>query len=57
MLQEKTELYDAELRQLQAGRSVAPRDAHEAVALIERELPQEHPHLLAQLVEPRSGST
>lgn len=56
-LEDEAEQRDAELRQLQAGRSVAPRDTHEAVALIERELPQARPHLLAQLVEPRSGST
>ena len=56
-LKDETEQRDTELRQLQAGRSVAPRDTHEAVALIERELPQARPHLLAQLVEPRTGST
>lgn len=56
-LTEEAEQRDAELRQLQAGRSVAPRDTHEAVALIERELPQARPYLLAQLVEPRAGST
>ncbi|WP_457330144.1 ATP-binding protein [Rhizobacter sp. P5_C2] len=56
-LKDEAEQRDAELRQLQAGRSVAPRDTHEAVALIERELPQARPHLLAQLVEPRTGST
>jgi DNA repair exonuclease SbcCD ATPase subunit len=48
---------DAELRLLQAGRSMGPREAHEAVALIARELPQAHPHLLAQLVEPRPGTS
>lgn len=53
---DETEQHDAELRQLQAGRSVAPRDTHDAVALIERELPQARPHLLAELVEPRPGS-
>ena len=56
-LKDEAEQRDAELRQLQAGRSVAPRDTHEAVTLIEREFPQARPHLLAQLVEPRSGST
>jgi energy-coupling factor transporter ATP-binding protein EcfA2 len=56
-LADEAEQRDAELRQLQAGRSVAPRDTHEAVALIEHELPQARPHLLAQLVEPRAGST
>lgn len=55
-LKDETEQRDAELRQLQAGRSVAPPDTHVAVALIERELPQARPHLLAQLVEPRPGS-
>jgi len=55
-LTDEGEQRDAELRQLQAGRSVAPRDTHDAVTLIERELPQARPHLLAQLVEPRSGS-
>lgn len=55
-LKDETAQRDAELRQLQAGRSVAPRDAHEAVVLIEHELPQARPHLLAQLVEPRIGS-
>lgn len=44
---------DAELRLLQSGRVLGPRDAHEAIDLIERELPQARPHLLAQLVEPR----
>ena len=47
---------DAELRLLQSGRALGPRDAHEAVDLIERELPEARPHLLAQLVEPRSGT-
>lgn len=55
-LADEHEQRDAELRLLQAGRSVGPRDAHEAVALIARELPQAHPHLLAQLVEPRPGT-
>ena len=55
-MRDETEQRGAELRQLQAGRSVAPPDTHEAVALIERELPQARPHLLAQLVEPRAGS-
>lgn len=56
-LTDEAEQRDAELRQLQAGRSVAPRDTHEAVTLIEREFPHARPHLLAQLVEPRTGST
>ncbi|MCW5255353.1 ArsR family transcriptional regulator [Verminephrobacter aporrectodeae subsp. tuberculatae] len=50
---------DAELRVLQAGRGLglpAAREATAAVALIEQELPQAHPHLLAQLVEPRPGT-
>ena len=45
-----------ELSQLQAGRAPGPREAHQALALIEQALPQAHPHLLAQLVEPRPGS-
>ncbi|MBI5329976.1 MAG: ArsR family transcriptional regulator [Betaproteobacteria bacterium] len=44
---------DAELRLLQSGRARGPRDAQEAVALIEQEWPEARPHLLAQLVEPR----
>ena len=55
-LADETEQRDAELRLLQAGRSLGPREAHDAVALIERELPQAHPHLLAQLIEPRPGT-
>lgn len=55
-LADETEQRDAELRLLQSGRSLGPREAHDAVALIERELPQAHPHLLAQLVEPRAGT-
>ncbi|AKJ28709.1 SbcC/MukB-like Walker B domain-containing protein [Caldimonas brevitalea] len=47
---------DAELRRLQAGRAQGPKDAHDAVALIEGELPSARPHLLAQLVEPRAGT-
>lgn len=47
---------DAELRRLQGGRPLGPPDAHTAVDLIERELPDAHPHLLAQLVEPVAGS-
>ncbi|MBP7521388.1 MAG: ArsR family transcriptional regulator [Leptothrix sp. (in: Bacteria)] len=56
-LQDEAVQLDAELRRLQAGRSQGPKDAHEAVALIEQELPGAHPHLLAQLVEPLPGST
>ena len=48
---------DAELRHLQAGRSPASNDVRAALDLIEREMPQAHPHLLAQLVEPKAGST
>ena len=53
---DETAQRDAELRLLQAGRAIGPREAHEAVALIERELPEARPHLLAQLVEPREGT-
>lgn len=55
-LNDETEQHDAELRRLQSGRAQGPRDAHEAVALIEREIPAARPHLLAQLVEPRPGT-
>ncbi len=55
-LGEESEQRDAELRRLQAGRAQGPKDAHDAVALIERELPSARPHLLAQLVEPRPGT-
>jgi energy-coupling factor transporter ATP-binding protein EcfA2 len=55
-LKDDTEQRDAELRRLQAGRVQGPRDAHDAVALIERELPAARPNLLAQLVEPRPGT-
>jgi energy-coupling factor transporter ATP-binding protein EcfA2 len=48
---------DAELRHLQAGRSPASNDVRAALDLIEREMPQAHPHLLAQLVEPKAGGT
>ncbi len=47
---------DAELRLLQSGRVLGPPDAHAALDLIERELPQARPHLLAQLVEPKAGT-
>lgn len=47
---------DAELRLLQGGRPVGHPDAHTAVDLIEKELPDARPHLLAQLVEPAPGS-
>lgn len=55
-LKDETEQRDAELRRLQSGRTQGPKDAHEAVALIEREIPAARPHLLAQLVEPRPGT-
>jgi energy-coupling factor transporter ATP-binding protein EcfA2 len=47
---------DAELRLLQSGRVLGSSDAHGAIDLIERELPQARPHLLAQLVEPKPGT-
>ena len=56
-MKDDTEQLDAELRSLQAGRTLGPKDARDAVALIERELPSARPHLLAQLVEPRPGTT
>lgn len=49
-----SEQLDAELHGLQEGRAVGPKDARDAVALIEREIPSAHPYLLAQLVEPRN---
>ncbi|MFC6839004.1 ATP-binding protein [Xanthomonas theicola] len=55
-LKDDAEQRDAELRRLQSGRAQGPKDAHEAVALIEREIPSARPHLLAQLVEPRAGT-
>lgn len=55
-LKDETAQRDAELRLLQAGRSLGPVEAHRAVELIEQELPEARPHLLAQLVEPRPGS-
>jgi energy-coupling factor transporter ATP-binding protein EcfA2 len=48
---------DAELRNLQAGRSPAPDNVRAALDLIERELPQARAHILSQLVEPKAGST
>lgn len=47
---------EAELRLLQSGRVSGRPDAHQAINLIEHELPDAHPYLLAQLVEPRPGS-
>jgi len=55
-LKDEGEQRDAELRLLQSGRALGPADAHVALDLIERELPQARPHLLAQLVEPKVGS-
>ena len=55
-MKDETVQREAELRLLQAGRPQGPKDAHDAVALIERELPTAHPYLLAQLVEPRAGT-
>ena len=48
---------DAELRNLQAGRSPAPDAVRVALELLERELPQSHPHVLSQLVEPKPGTS
>jgi energy-coupling factor transporter ATP-binding protein EcfA2 len=56
-VKDDTEQCAAELRGLQDGRSPGPKDARDAVALIERELPSARPHLLAQLVEPRPETT
>lgn len=47
---------EAELRLLQSGRVSGRPDAHQAVDLIDQEYPDSHPHLLAQLVEPRPDS-
>ncbi|MFO0520965.1 MAG: ATP-binding protein, partial [bacterium] len=56
-MEEERAQCDAELRLLQSGRSPAPNDVRAALELIERELPAARPHILAQLVEPRQGST
>ncbi|MBT2304545.1 ArsR family transcriptional regulator [Variovorax paradoxus] len=48
---------DAELVLLQAGRSPAPEDVNTALTLLEKELPQARPRILASLVEPKKGST
>lgn len=45
-----------ELRFLQSGKSPAPAEVHEAVSLLERELPGAEPRVLAELVEPKPGS-
>lgn len=55
-LKDDIEQRDAELRRLQTGRVQGPKDAHDAVALIEQELPAARPYLLAQLVEPHPGT-
>lgn len=55
-MKDDAEQRDAELRRLQSGRPQGPKEAHDAVALIEREIPAARPHLLAQLVEPRTGT-
>lgn len=55
-LEEERAQRDAELRRLQAGRSQATPDVHDALTLIEREFPAARPRVLAQLVEPRPGS-
>jgi energy-coupling factor transporter ATP-binding protein EcfA2 len=55
-LKDEGEQRDAELRRLQSGRAIGPPEAHVALELIERELPQARPHLLAQLVEPKAGT-
>lgn len=55
-MQDDTEQRDTESRRLQSGCVQEPKEAHEAVALIGRELPSTRPHLLAQLVEPRAGT-
>ncbi|WP_116812461.1 SbcC/MukB-like Walker B domain-containing protein [Steroidobacter cummioxidans] len=47
----------AELRVLQSGRSPAPLEVREALRLIERELPQAEPKMLAQYVEPRANTS
>lgn len=47
----------AEQTLLQQGRSPAPPDVQQAQRLLESELPASRPRLLAELVEPRSGST
>jgi energy-coupling factor transporter ATP-binding protein EcfA2 len=57
VLQDEKTQRDAELRQLQSGRSPAPNDVRAAIDLIERELPQARPHILSELVEPKPGST
>ena len=49
--------WDAELRNLQAGRSPAPDAVRVALELLERELPQARPNILSQLVEPKAGTT
>lgn len=48
---------DAELRVLQAGKSPAPEPVRIALDLLETELPQSQPNILAQLIDPKRGST
>lgn len=47
----------AELTVLQAGGSPAPDDYRIAVELLKHELPDSQPKMLAELVEPKKGST
>ena len=56
-LEEECTQRDAELRNLQAGRSPAPDAVRVALALLEHELPQARPHVLSQLVEPKTGTS
>lgn len=55
-LKDEAEQRDAELRLLQGGSPHGPSDARQAVDLIKAELPEAHPYLLTQLVEPRQGT-
>lgn len=57
LLDDERRQRDAELRQLQAGRSPAPDAVRVALDLLERELPQARPHILSQLVEPKPDTT
>lgn len=56
-LQKEQTALDAELRLLQSGRSPAPDDVHAAVLMLEKDLPQSRPKMLAALVEPKHNST
>jgi Putative exonuclease SbcCD, C subunit len=53
LLEDERVQRDAELRLLQAGRSPASHDVRVALELLERELPEARPNVLAQLVEPK----